>query len=389
MLNIALFGAPGAGKGTQSKMLIEKYSLSYIATGDILRQEIAENTEIGREVKDIIEKGGLASDEIIVQILENRIAKDQYSNGILFDGFPRTVVQAYILDGLLMRMNRKLLCMISLEVPREELIRRMLERAEIAGRADDNETVIQTRLREYDEKTIPVADYYKEKGNYIPINGTGSMQHVFQNITGAIEKSLENVWRNIIIYGPPGAGKGTQAMRLAEKYGLVYISTGEMIRNEIEKGTEIGMISKTYIEKANNVPDEIAIKLIERKILENKKAKGFLFKGFPSTLVQAYIMDGLLQKLHTSVTCCIEINSRPTQCMKRLQARSKSPSCRVYDKTPELIIKRLETYEERSPKVIDYYTRQSKFYSVQGDMDKDTVFQNLCETINHALINRS
>ncbi len=163
MLNIALFGAPGAGKGTQSKELVKKYDLTYISTGDILRKEIAAGSELGLQAKDIINKGGLVSDELIVQIIEKIIEKED-NGGILFDGFPRTVVQAYILEGLLHRMNRRLLCMLSLEVPREELIERMLKRAAIEGRADDNEEVIKNRFKEYDEKTQPVADFYKEKG---------------------------------------------------------------------------------------------------------------------------------------------------------------------------------------------------------------------------------
>lgn len=385
MLNIAIFGAPGAGKGTQSKMLLEKYNLTYISTGDLLRQEITAKTEIGKEVKAIIEKGGLASDEIIVQLLERHI-RDKATNGFLFDGFPRTVVQAYILDGFLMRLNTKLLCMISLTVPREELIRRMIERKAISGRADDTREVIETRLREYEEKTLPVADYYRQKEIYKPVTGTGNIEDIFQNITSVIEESLENVWRNIILYGAPGSGKGTQAKRLAKKYGLVYISTGEMIREEIANDTEIGRICRPFMERAENVPDEIAIRLIEQKILKNGNTKGFIFKGFPSTLVQAYIMDGLLQKLHTSITCCIEMQSHPIQCMKRLQTRSHTTRARVYDKQPELIIKRLEDYDKRSPKIVDYYKKQEKYYSVIADGDEDTVFETLCDTIDNALI---
>ena len=153
MLNIALFGAPGAGKGTQSKELVKKYNLTYISTGDILRKEIAAGTELGLQAKDIINRGGLVSDELIVQIIE-KIIESADEGGILFDGFPRTVVQAYILEGLLHRMNRRLLCMLSLEVPREELISRMLKRAAIEGRADDNEEVIKNRFKEYDEKEL-------------------------------------------------------------------------------------------------------------------------------------------------------------------------------------------------------------------------------------------
>lgn len=129
MLNIALFGPPGAGKGTQSKMLVEKYNLAYISTGDILRSEIAEGTELGHQAIDIIKQGGLVPDEIIVQIIEERILSNTDVNGFLFDGFPRTTVQAYILEGLLLKMNTKLDCMLSLDVPKVQLRNRLLERA--------------------------------------------------------------------------------------------------------------------------------------------------------------------------------------------------------------------------------------------------------------------
>ena len=164
MLNIALFGPPGAGKGTQSKKLTEKYRLAYISTGDILRNEISNNTKLGKQAKNIIERGELVSDEIIVQIIEGFIQANTEARGVLFDGFPRTYVQAYILEGMLQRLNSKLSCMISLEVPKDELRRRMLERAKTSGRADDTAKVIENRLKEYDEKTAPVAKYYKERG---------------------------------------------------------------------------------------------------------------------------------------------------------------------------------------------------------------------------------
>lgn len=385
MLNIALFGAPGAGKGTQSKMLVEKYNLTYISTGDILRQEIAAGTEIGNEAKDIINMGGLVSDELIVQIIEKRIENSTTTGGFLFDGFPRTVVQAYILEGLLHRMNKKLLCLLSLEVPRETLIKRMLDRASIEGRADDKEEVIANRFREYDEKTIPVAEFYKEKGIYCAIDGIGTVEEVFSRLTSTVEETLESVYRNIILYGAPGAGKGTQAKLMAAKYDLVYISTGALIREEIEKGTEIGILAKPYMDRGDNVPDLVAIRIIERKIQENANAKGFLFKGFPSSYVQAYIMDGILEKMHTSVTCMVEMISSPLQCVKRLNQRGKTDKRRVYDMDPDIIIHRLETYEASAAKVRAYYQKKNKYYSIQADAPEEVVFESLYATIDAAL----
>lgn len=382
MVNIALFGPPGAGKGTQSKYLIEKYNLTYIATGDILRQEIAEGSPLGMEAKDIIDKGGLASDEIIVQIIENRILNNPDANGILFDGFPRTVVQAYILEGLLLKMNTSLLCMLSLEVPREELIRRMLERGKTSGRADDKAEVIDFRLQEYENKTVPVANFYNEKKKFYPINGVGKLEDVYKRLTKVIEKNLENVWLNIVLFGPPGAGKGTQAKLLSEKYNLVYISTGELLRDEIAKGTEMGKIAKEYMDRGDIVPDEIAIRLIEGKIKMNPNAKGFIFKGYPSNIVQAYILDGLLRRMGTSVTGMLEITSNTLQSMKRLSARAKTDKARSYDMDPEIIIHRLEVYEKKAPKVAEYFQKQNKFYSVSGDAEADVVFDKLCKSVD-------
>ncbi|MBN2756444.1 MAG: nucleoside monophosphate kinase, partial [Bacteroidales bacterium] len=126
MINIALFGPPGAGKGTQSKFLLEKYKLFYISTGDILRNELAEETKLGLQAKSIIEKGGLVSDEIIVQIIEKTIKNNPDVNGFLFDGFPRTFVQAYILEGLMIKLNTKLDALISVEVTEDESVKRLL-----------------------------------------------------------------------------------------------------------------------------------------------------------------------------------------------------------------------------------------------------------------------
>jgi adenylate kinase len=348
MLNIALFGPPGAGKGTQSKLLIEKYNLTYISTGDILRHEIAEKTALGMQAKSIIEKGGLVSDEIIVQIIENKIDKNPDANGILFDGFPRTVVQAYILEGLLLRLGSTLTCMLSLEVPRDQLMARMLERAKKEGRSDDTKAVIENRFREYDNKTVPVAAFYEEKGKYFPIDGVGAVDDVFNRLTQSVDETLQKVWFNLVISGPPGAGKGTQAKYLAEKFNLYYISTGSMLRKEIDNDTPMGRRARPFLEKGEIVPDDIAIPLIEREIKAHQDVNGFIFKGFPRTIVQAYILDGLLRRLNSSVSYAIDIEVPTLELIKRLSSRSKTETARSYDKSTELIVNRLEEHEMRT-----------------------------------------
>lgn len=385
MLNIALFGPPGAGKGTQSKKLIEKYNLAYVATGDLLREEIKEGTALGIEAKEGIDRGELASDEIIVQIIEKRIKRNPEANGFLFDGFPRTWVQAYILEGLLLKMNTQLSCMIALEADEDILIKRMLSRAKTSNRSDDNIDVIKYRMKEYHEKTLPVAQFYKEKGIYYSVDGLGSIDTIFEKVNNIIEETLRKVWINVVLLGYPGAGKGSQGERLAEKYNLVYISTGKLLRQEIAKQTEIGKKVEPYMEKGTNVPDEIAIRLIEEKIKLNPNARGFIFKGFPRTMVQAYILDGLLRKQNSSVSFMFNMEVSPVEAIKRLTLRGKTEKSRSYDRCTEVIIQRLEEYENKTLPLKDYYQKYNKVFTVNGMGNKEAVFKSLCEKMEEAL----
>ena len=184
MKNIVIFGAPGAGKGTQSDFIVEHYGLTHVSTGDLLRKEIADQTELGKRIKSIMDEGRLVSDDIVVEMIDKAIAADK--NGMLFDGFPRTVSQAETLDRLLAKHGRELTCMVQLDVPREELIRRLLERAKIQGRADDNEQTISNRLDEYNNKTLPVANYYHAQGKRVAINGLGTIEEIAARIRQAI-----------------------------------------------------------------------------------------------------------------------------------------------------------------------------------------------------------
>lgn len=382
MLNIALFGPPGAGKGTQSKKLLEKYNLTYISTGDMLRSEIAEGSDLGLEAKSIIEKGGLVSDELIVRIIEKKIKTDTNSKGILFDGFPRTTVQAYILEGLLLKLGSTLDCMVSLEAPDEELIERLLLRAKTSGRSDDTIEVITVRLQEYNDKTKPVADFYDKKNKYHPINGVGEIDEIFNDIVEVVEKTRKKEFANIVLLGKPGSGKGTQGKMLAEKHDLVYISTGKLLRQEIADDTDIGKIAEPYMEKGEIVPDEIPIKLIESEIEKNPKANGFIFKGFPRTIVQAYILDGLLRREGMGVSGVIDMKVTTLEAVKRLSERAKTDRVRPYDESTELIVNRLEQYSNKTVPVLDFYKKQEKYNSIKADKSTEEVFELLSEEVD-------
>ena len=193
MINIALFGAPGSGKGTQSKLLLEKYKHTYISTGDIIREEIAKETPLGKIVKEVVDKGELLTDEIIISIIEEKIKKGCKSDGFLFDGFPRTVAQAYKLDELLLKTGMQISCVISLDVPQEELIKRLTGRAEKENRDDDkNLNVIQHRIDEYEKKTAPVADFYRKQNKFYSIDGIGTIEDNFERIDVIIQQQIFN-----------------------------------------------------------------------------------------------------------------------------------------------------------------------------------------------------
>lgn len=189
MLYLALFGPPGAGKGTQAKKVAEKYQLSHLSTGDILRQEIANSSTLGLLAAGIIQRGELLSDEVVMALVENAIETSGETAGFLLDGFPRTVKQAEMLDAYLCKNGeRGLSALLSIEVDKEELTRRMLKRASLEGRLDDTEEVIRNRFAEYEKKTLPVANYYREQEKCFTVDGNREIEQVFQSLVEVIDK---------------------------------------------------------------------------------------------------------------------------------------------------------------------------------------------------------
>ena len=183
MLNLVLFGPPGAGKGTQSQKLIAKYNLIHLSTGDILRNEITNGTELGLEAKKLMDQGVLVPDEVVIGMISNKLDSNKDANGFIFDGFPRTVAQAEALDDLLKSKNTSISGMIALEVNDQELEKRLLNRGKESGRPDDaNPEVIRKRIVEYNSKTAPVANFYKSQAKYVSVNGIGELDEIFEGI---------------------------------------------------------------------------------------------------------------------------------------------------------------------------------------------------------------
>ena len=187
MLNIVIFGPPGSGKGTQSSKIIQKYGLYHLSTGDMLRAEIAAESEIGLKLKGMISRGELVPDEVVIDMIGNKINEAEDVNGFIFDGFPRTVKQAESLDALLESNGMAISMMINLDVDNKELIGRLLKRAEAEGRADDNLETIQNRIQVYENQTSPLIDYFEKQGKARPVNGLGTVDDIFNRIVEVID----------------------------------------------------------------------------------------------------------------------------------------------------------------------------------------------------------
>ena len=182
MVNVVIFGPPGSGKGTQSQRIIEKYGLTHISTGELLRHEISTGSELGHQVKEIIGSGDLVSDHLIIDVLEKDLDRLSDVPGIIFDGFPRTINQAQELKMMLNARGTAVSVMFSLEVEHDELIKRLLGRKAVSGRQDDNMTVIEKRLEVYSERTAPVVEFYRKAGKLSIIDGSGSVDDTFNQI---------------------------------------------------------------------------------------------------------------------------------------------------------------------------------------------------------------
>ena len=188
MKNIVIFGAPGSGKGTQSEKMIEKYGLGHISTGDVLRDQIKRGTELGKTAKGYIDNGQLIPDDLMVSILADVYASfGKEHKGVIFDGFPRTIPQAQALKDMLAKRGHKVAAMIELDVPEDELMKRLIKRGQESGRSDDNEETIKKRLTVYHNQTSPLIEWYEKEGIHHHINGLGELDRIFGDICAVID----------------------------------------------------------------------------------------------------------------------------------------------------------------------------------------------------------
>jgi adenylate kinase len=187
-LNILLLGPQGAGKGTQAKRVAGEYAIPHIASGEILRGEMEAGTELGRRVKDVYDRGDLVSDDLMIALIRTRLEQPDTESGFVLDGFPRTTVQAEALDEMFAEIGRNFSVVFVLQIPDKVAFERLRKRAELEGRADDTDDAIQRRLDNYHRETEPLIEYYRVRGNLVPIHGDRSENEVFAEIQQALEQ---------------------------------------------------------------------------------------------------------------------------------------------------------------------------------------------------------
>jgi adenylate kinase len=187
-LNVLLLGPQGAGKGTQANRIAVEYGIAHIASGEILRSEMTAGTELGRRVKDVYDRGDLVSDDLMIELIKNRLAQADTDNGFILDGFPRTTVQAEALDEMFGEIGRNFNVVFALQIPDEVAFTRLRRRAQIEGRPDDTDDAIRRRLENYHRETAPLIEYYRTRGNLVPIHGDRSENEVFAEIQQALEQ---------------------------------------------------------------------------------------------------------------------------------------------------------------------------------------------------------
>jgi adenylate kinase len=285
MLNIVLFGPPGAGKGTQSEKLIAKYQLVHLSTGDILRSEIAAGTQLGLEAQMLMNAGVLVPDEVVIGMISSKLDNNPNAKGFIFDGFPRTEAQAEALDRLLFEKHTSITMMLALEVSDSELTKRLLMRGMESGRPDDqNEGVIRNRIQEYNNKTAPLKTYYTNQGKYRAVNGIGTVEQIFTNLCAVID---------------PRSAKSVIAFQPSKEKVFISKSEDKPAKKEVvKKEVAPKKVAKPVAKKVEKkVVKKVAPKKVVKKVAAKKAAKKIVKKAAPKKKVAKKVVKKVVKKV--------------------------------------------------------------------------------------------
>jgi adenylate kinase len=385
-MDIALLGPSGSGKGSHATQLATRFDLLHVVSGELFRANLEQRTAVGLLARRYMAQGELVPDEVTDAMMEEWLWQIAPQQGVLFDGFPRTVAQAQFLDDLFPTMGRKLAAAIYLHVSDTEILRRLAGRlichtcqtpyhlqlhpparsgicdrcgGELERRPDDIPELIRVRLRAFQRVNGPLLDYYQATGRFIRVDGEGALEQV----QAALEMVIDAVRRqqarpatrtetdqlqtgtvavpargaeqraagglNLVLLGGPGSGKGTQAEELHAQFALTHIATGDLFREHLRAETDLGKLARTYMDRGELVPDDLTEAMVEERLTRPDTRAGFVLDGFPRTLPQAEALSDILAQLHRQLTCVLYINVADQEIVTRLGGRRICRSCQA------------------------------------------------------------
>jgi len=454
-MNIAIIGPPGAGKGTHAKKIVARFGLHYFSTGELLRENLKHQTSLGLMAQKYMDQGEILPDEVVNAMVADYLRKTDFSQSLLFNSFPRTVYQAQFLDELFKESGRSLDAVFYLKASDAEIARRLSERlicnecqaryhrsfkpplkegqcdlceGELYRLRDDDPDMARLRLRAFHRATGPLIDYYHETERLFIIDSEGDIEAIDNAIAEAIEvvqqykahvatdaemaqiqalKSAATTLAttqsiqpgfDIVLLGPPGAGKGTQAAYLSRLLKIPHIATGNLFRENFKNETELGKLAKTYMDHGKLVPDEVTEAMVRQRLSQADTLEGFILDGFPRTLPQAEALAEMLANLQRQLSYVLYLKVSAEEIVERLSERMICRQCqtpfqqkfdpfkicpyercagehlyRRDDDRPEIIRARLKTFHGQTEPLVDYYREAGLLLEIDGVGDVGTV----------------
>lgn len=467
-MNVALIGPPGAGKGTHGEELVSRFDFLRVDTGELFRKYVEQRRAIGILAKKYLSRGELVPDELVDAMVEEWLWRIPPDRDILFDGFPRTVEQARFLDSLLRELEQDLTSVIYLKVDDDEVKKRLLGRmvcrscqtsfhddfnapstsgicdvcgGELIHRHDDIPEMVRVRLRAFHRTTGPLLNYYQETNRLVIIDGTDDIKRVTHKIvevieairhkeiphatpeeTAKVQDALKPLTRvpegevvqqslDIVLVGGPGSGKGTQAEEIRQKFDLPHISTGDLFRENIKNGTELGKLAKSYIDRGDLVPDDVSEAMVDDCLSRSNTQDGFILDGFPRTLSQAEALTEILAEKNRRLSGVLYIKVSDSEIIKRLSGRLICRECdtpfhetfnpfttcpynkcngeylyRRDDDNPETVRSRLKTFHRQTAPLINYYRDRGLLIEIDGEGDVPEVTQRVLDAVQNLVI---
>lgn len=373
-------GGPGSGKGTQCDRIVKEYGFTHLSSGDLLREEVASGSDRGKELNAMMQQGQLVPLDVVLTLVRDAmIAKRSTSKGFLIDGYPREVQQGIDFEDKVGPVKG----VLYFEVSDEEMVKRLLNRGKTSGRVDDNVETIQKRLDTFHQATAPVCDHYKAQGKLRVFNAERRPDEIFRDVALQLDKFLgiKKVRSDIFfVCGGPGSGKGTQCELITKKYGFTHLSSGDLLRAEVESGSARGKEMNALMEAGQLVPMEMVLGILNDEMLKYAEtSKGFLIDGYPREVQQGIAFE----KAIGPCKGVIYFELSDYVMTQRLINRGKT-SGRVDDNV-ETIRKRLETFHSATKPVCDYYAKRGKLAVLDAMRSPEEIFADVNNELDYMI----